>query len=139
MGTVGYMSPEQVRGLEVDHRSDIFSFGVMLHEMLSGQRPFRGETPVDTMEAILRRDPPDLPQSVPISVREVVSHCLEKDVANRFQSARDLGFALHALSQSSSHSDAAPTPIMSAAPRRVRIWMAALMLAVAGATFALSQ
>ena len=90
MGTVGYMSPEQVRGLDADHRSDIFSFGVVLHEMLGGARHFEGETAVDTMQAILREDAPDLPSTVPAGVRQVVSHCLEKDPAHRFQSARDL-------------------------------------------------
>ena len=78
MGTVGYMSPEQVRGLDADHRSDIFSFGVVLHEMLGGARPFEGETAVDTMQAILREDAPDLPSTVPAGVRQVVSHCLER-------------------------------------------------------------
>ena len=68
MGTVGYMSPEQVRGLEADHRSDIFSFGVMLHEMLGGKRCFQGETSVDTMQAILRQEAPDLPRTVPSGV-----------------------------------------------------------------------
>src|SRR5215467_14334665 len=82
MGTAGYMSPEQVRGLEADNRSDIFSFGVMLHEMLSGQRAFQRETAAQTMTAILQDDPPDLPRSVPGGVREVVSHCLEKNAAN---------------------------------------------------------
>jgi serine/threonine protein kinase len=99
MGTVGYMSPEQVRGLEADNRSDIFSFGVMLHEMLSGQRAFQRETAAQTMTAILQEEAPDLPRSVPGGVREVVLHCLEKNAGNRFQSARDLGFALHALSK----------------------------------------
>lgn len=87
MGTAGYMSPEQVRGLEADHRSDIFSFGVMLHEMLSGQRAFQRETAAQTMTAILQDEAPDLPRSVPGGVREVVLHCLEKNPANRFQSA----------------------------------------------------
>ena len=107
MGTVGYMSPEQVRGLDADHRSDIFSFGVVLHEMLGGARPFEGETAVDTMQAILREDAPDLPSTVPAGVRQVVSHCLEKDPAHRFQSARDLGFALRALAQGDSTSGSA--------------------------------
>jgi serine/threonine protein kinase len=94
IGTVGYMSPEQVRGVEADHRSDIFSLGVVLHELLSGQRPFHGETSVDTMQAILRQDPPELPETVPAGLRQIVVHCLEKEPAKRFQSARDLGFAL---------------------------------------------
>jgi hypothetical protein len=94
MGTIGYMSPEQVRGLEADHRSDIFSFGVILYELVAGQRPFQGETSVDTMQAILRQEPPELPASVPDAMRRIIAHCLEKDPSNRFQSARDLGFAL---------------------------------------------
>jgi len=78
-----------LRGLETDHRSDIFSFGVVLHEMLSGQRAFQRETAAQTMTAILQDEAPDLPRSVPGGVREVVLHCLEKNPANRFQSARD--------------------------------------------------
>jgi serine/threonine protein kinase len=144
MGTAGYMSPEQVRGLEADHRSDIFSFGVMLHEMLSGQRAFQRETAAQTMTAILQEDAPDLPRTVPGGVREVVTHCLEKDAANRFQSARDLGFALHALSQGDSQSDAAMTPVTSAAivsppPRRSWLWIAPLLLLAIAATFLLTR
>jgi serine/threonine protein kinase len=108
MGTVGYMSPEQVRGLDVDSRSDIFSFGVILHELLTGKRAFHGETSAEVMTAILKQDPPELPETVPSAVRQVVGHCLEKEPTNRFQSARDLSFALAAMSQSSSHSGAAP-------------------------------
>jgi eukaryotic-like serine/threonine-protein kinase len=113
LGTVGYMSPEQVRGLAADHRSDIFSFGVILYELLYGQRAFQGETAVETMTAILKQDPPELPDTVPPGVRQTVSHCLEKEPANRFQSARDLSFALAAMPQSSSPSGAAqalPSP-----------------------------
>jgi serine/threonine protein kinase len=149
MGTAGYMSPEQVRGHEADNRSDIFSFGVMLHEMLSGQRAFHRETTAQTMTAILQDDPPDLPRSVPGGVREVVQHCLEKNAANRFQSARDLGFALHALSQSDSQSDAAMAPAVSGAiatppgvsSTRRRPWLliAALLLLAVAATFAFTR
>ncbi len=134
MGTVGYMSPEQVRGLDADHRSDIFSFGVVLHEMLGGARPFDGETAVDTMQAILREDAPDLPSTVPGGVRQVVSHCLEKDPAHRFQSARDLGFALRALAQGDSSSGSAPAVESPAPPAsRTRAWLAAgvALLAIA--------
>ena len=142
MGTAGYMSPEQVRGLEADHRSDIFSFGVMLHEMLSGQRAFQRETSAQTMTAILEDDAPDLPRSVPGGVREVVTHCLEKDAVNRFQSARDLGFALHALSQGESQSGAAVSPVVSApiaGPRRAWPAIAGLFLLAVAATFALTR
>lgn len=137
MGTVGYMSPEQVRGMEADHRSDIFSFGVVLHEMLGGSRTFAGETAVDTMQAILREEAPDLPSTVPAGVRQVVSHCLEKDPAHRFQSARDLGFALRALAQGDNSSGPA-TAVESAAriAPRTRAWLAAglVLLAIAATT-----
>jgi serine/threonine protein kinase len=106
MGTVGYMSPEQVRGLEADHRTDIFSFGVMLHELLAGRRPFQGETSVETMAAILKNEAPDLAESVPTTVRAIVEHCLEKEPADRFQSAKDLGFA---LLRCTNRSDSAPS------------------------------
>src|SRR6266571_1190659 len=82
MGTVGYMSPEQVRGQKVDHRSDIFSFGAILYEMLSGRRAFHGESAADTMSAILKEDPPDLSdtnQNVSPALERLVNHCLEKN------------------------------------------------------------
>src|SRR5262249_21603441 len=97
MGTVGYMSPEQVRGLPVETRSDIFSFGAVLYEMLAGRRAFRGATRADTMAAILNAEPPplSLPDGrVSPALAEVVRRCLEKDRASRFQSARDVAFAL---------------------------------------------
>ena len=94
MGTVGYMSPEQIRGLPADQRSDLFNLGLILYEMLAGRRAFQGETSPETMAAILREDPPELPETLPVSVRQIVARCLEKDPANRFQTAKDLGFAL---------------------------------------------
>src|ERR1700733_12388737 len=103
VGTVAYMSPEQLRGKTVDHRSDIFSVGAILYEMLAGRRAFRGEADVDTITAVLREDPPpvNLEQSkVPVSFQQIVQHCLEKEPENRFQSARDLRFALETLSDS---------------------------------------
>jgi serine/threonine protein kinase len=104
VGTVAYMSPEQLRGKPVDHRSDIFSMGAILYEMLAGRRAFRGETEVDTMTAVLLEDPPEInleQANVPPSFRQIVRHCLEKEPDNRFQSARDLGFALETLSNAS--------------------------------------
>ena len=105
LGTVGYMSPEQVRGEAVDSRSDIFSFGVVLHEMLSGQRPFQGASPVQTMAAILDQDPPELTASrgaLPPALERVVGHCLEKRPEARFQSMKDIAFALEHLNATTS-------------------------------------
>jgi Tol biopolymer transport system component len=99
LGTVGYMSPEQVKGNPADHRSDIFAFGSVLYEMLSGRRTFGGETAVDVMTAVLKEDPPELTNpAVPAGLERVVRRCLEKRPEERFQSARDVGFALEALS-----------------------------------------
>ncbi len=100
MGTLGYMSPEQLRGRTADARSDIFSFGAILYEMLSGRRAFHGDSAADTMSAILRDDPPDLSlldQNIPPSLERIVRHCLEKNPEQRFQSAHDLAFDLEAL------------------------------------------
>jgi serine/threonine protein kinase len=97
IGTVGYMSPEQVRGNAACYRSDIFSLGAVLYEMLTGTRAFQADTVAEVMTAILKEDPPEPPATVPAGVREVVRHCLEKDPAQRFQSAKDLAFALATL------------------------------------------
>lgn len=96
LGTVGYMSPEQVRGAATDSRSDIFSLGVILHEMISGTAPFHGDSAVETLHAILKDDPPVLPRSkgVAPALEHVIRHCLEKSPDARFQSARDLAFVL---------------------------------------------
>jgi eukaryotic-like serine/threonine-protein kinase len=101
VGTYAYMSPEQLRGKSVDHRSDIFSFGAILYEMLTGCRAFRGETEVDTMTAVLKEEPPREKldaAAVPAAYQDIVRHCLEKEADNRFQSAKDLAFALERLS-----------------------------------------
>ena len=132
LGTVGYMSPEQIKGLPADQRSDIFSFGVILYEMLGGSRAFHGDTAVETMTAILRHDPPELPDTIPSAVRQIAHHCLEKDPANRFQSARDLAFALAAIAQSGPQTAVLSTPAPRAAPwRRTGIQLAAAVLLVA--------
>jgi Tol biopolymer transport system component len=107
MGTVGYMSPEQVRGKAADPRSDIFAFGAIVYEMLSGKRAFHAESPVDTMSAILKEDPPDLAETarnVAPALERIVRHCMEKNPAERFQSARDVAFNLEALTDTSSSS-----------------------------------
>jgi eukaryotic-like serine/threonine-protein kinase len=100
LGTPSYMAPEQARGAPADHRSDIFSLGTILYEMLSGQHPFRRATPADTTTAILRDDPPTFSEAlaVPHVLEHIVRHCLEKEPAARFQSASDLAFALDAPS-----------------------------------------
>jgi Tol biopolymer transport system component len=124
VGTVGYMSPEQVRGDGVDHRSDIFSLGCVLHEMLSGRRAFARDTAAETMTAILREDPASLAETgraIPPALERILSHCLEKKKELRFQSARDLAFDLASLSGSSAAST--PTALVRRGPR-LR-WLAA--------------
>ncbi len=101
VGTVGYMSPEQVRGELVDHRSDIFSFGAVLYELLSGNRAFKRKTVAETLAAIMRDEPPELSESgrkIPMALDHIVRHCLEKKRERRFQSARDIEFALEEAS-----------------------------------------
>ncbi|MBK7597769.1 MAG: protein kinase [Acidobacteria bacterium] len=107
MGTVGYESPEQVRGETVDHRSDLFSFGLILFEMLCGERAFHRETMAETMTAILKEDPPELSETndkISPQLEKIVRRCLEKKPERRFHSAHDLGFALESLSASSTTS-----------------------------------
>jgi TolB-like protein/tetratricopeptide (TPR) repeat protein len=141
MGTMGYMSPEQVRGLPVDQRSDIFSFGAILFEMLSGRRAFKRETASDTMAAILRDELPELSQSgihATPALDRVVRHCLEKDRGNRFQSARDVAFALSEASSGPAIAASGPQPA-AAAPKNTRgraflLAAAIAVLAVAGAS-----
>ena len=102
MGTMPYMSPEQLKGQNIDHRSDIFSFGAVFYEMLSGKRAFRGKSQAETASAILREDPPDLSdtnKTISPALERVVRHCLEKNPAERFHSARDLAFAIESLSE----------------------------------------
>ena len=114
LGTAGYMSPEQVRGVAVDARSDIFSFGAILYEMLSGKRAFHGDTAADTMSAILKEDPPDLNETnrnVSPALERMVQHCLEKNPEARFHSASDIAFDLeHLTGISSTTAKMAPVP-----------------------------
>src|SRR5499426_644390 len=122
MGTLGYMSPEQVKAKPADARSDIFALGAILYEMLSGQRAFRGDSAGETMAAILKEDPPDLSltnPSVSPAVERVVRHCLEKNPERRFHSAHDVAFALETVSGSA----AVPVPVPR--PARVRSWRTA--------------
>src|SRR5206468_1342846 len=126
MGTPGYMSPEQVRGLLADHRSDIFSFGVILYELLSGRRPFEGETSVEAMAAILKQEPPELPAAVPPALRHIVAHCLEKDPHERFQSARDVRFSLSQIDANSG-----PHGSATASPPKRKSWLLPAVVAFA--------
>ena len=129
MGTVGYMSPEQVRAETVDHRSDIFAFGVVLYEMLTGRQAFVRETATESMTAILKEDPLEIAASGSGSspaLQRIVQHCLEKKPAERFQSARDVAFALQALSGSG----VTAAPAIAVTRRGSRLWLIPLMLLV---------
>jgi Tol biopolymer transport system component len=137
MGTVGYMSPEQVRGQTADHRADIFAFGAILYEMLAGKRAFQKPTSPETMTAILNEDPPGISQVVPNlppALQRVVHRCLEKNAEQRFQSASDLAFALDALSESggSAYSATAAKGVTGAGKRWKAVVAAALVALAAG-------
>jgi serine/threonine protein kinase/Tol biopolymer transport system component len=132
VGTVAYMSPEQLRGKAVDHRSDIFSAGAIFYELVAGRRAFRGETEVDTMTAILREEPPEIEPhegSVPQSLRDIIRHCLEKEPENRFQSPRDLAFALETLSGASTASGV--RHVLSRRRSAAVPWAVAVLLVIA--------
>jgi len=135
LGTVGYMSPEQVRRSPADHRSDIFSFGSVLYEMLSGSRPFRGGTEPETMTAILNQDPPPLPEAtgkVPVALERIMRHCVEKRPEDRFQSTRDLVFNLEAVAQGGTATPG-PPPGRGRRPRlAIGVGVVALGLLVVG-------
>jgi eukaryotic-like serine/threonine-protein kinase len=134
MGTVGYMSPEQVRGKAADQRSDIFAFGAILYEMVSGKRVFHGETAADTMSAILKEEVPELSETarnVPPGLDRIVRHCLEKSPTQRFHSAGDMAFDLEALTEISatgkSGAQAAAAQATHSESRRKLAWAAALI------------
>jgi len=134
LGTVPYMSPEQVRGMRADHRSDIFALGCVLYEMLSGRRAFQRETAAETMTAILKDDAPEWPETgrrVPPALDRLLRRCLEKKPEERLQSARDLALALEAVTAGDTSGAAAPPPV--GGPGRGRVLrVAGLLLAVAG-------
>ena len=114
IGTIGYLAPEQLRGERADHRADVFAFGVILYEMLSGSRPFERPSPSEIMAAILKDEPADLKGTTGLlTLNRIVNRCLEKDPEQRFQSARDLGFALDMVSPTSSESVGVPAPAMA--------------------------
>jgi Tol biopolymer transport system component len=130
LGTIGYMSPEQVRGETADPRSDIFAFGAVLYEMLAGQRAFQRSSAAETMTAILKDDPPEIVSAadrhIPPALERIVGRCLEKDAAQRFQSAKDLGFALDSISAGTSQTELVAS--LPAARNRWRVATAALAL-----------
>ena len=134
LGTVAYMSPEQAEGKEIDARSDIFSFGAVLYEMVTGRRAFAGDSKLSVLATILQKDPPpvrDLVEGVPREVEKIISRCLEKDPQRRWQSMADLKLALEDLLQDieAGRLDAGPTPV---ARRRSMRWLLAIALTLAG-------
>lgn len=147
MGTAGYMSPEQVRAVAIDHRSDIFSFGAVLYEMLSGRRAFHGDSAIETLNAILKEEPAELSSTnsnTPPALERVVWHCLEKSPERRFQSASDVAFALESLSGVTSHSsqtlvDVKPLSTQRNWTRERLIWLGATaILLILAAAFAVA-
>ncbi|HVE66544.1 MAG TPA: protein kinase [Thermoanaerobaculia bacterium] len=143
LGTVGYMSPEQVRGSPADARSDVFSLGCVLYEMVTGRRAFARDTAAETLTAILREDPEPVSATegaVPLELDRIVAHCLEKNPAERFQSARDVAFNLRAALSSSGATESS-----GRAPRRVRrtgVWVGAgvgLLVLIVGALVLLQR
>jgi eukaryotic-like serine/threonine-protein kinase len=142
MGSMGYMSPEQVRGGVTDQRSDIFTFAAVLYEMLTGQRAFQKATSIDAMSAILNEEPPPITQvnpSLPLPLERVVQRGLEKNPEQRFQSASDLGFALEAMSDAAHSTFTSSRRLPSMQPTRARkplILAASSLVVVAGAVFA---
>jgi eukaryotic-like serine/threonine-protein kinase len=130
MGTAGYMSPEQVRGQTVDHRTDIFAFGAILYEMLTGKRAFHRSTSAETMTAILNDEPPAISQTganTPPALQRVVNRCLEKNPEQRFHSTSDLAFALEALSDSGSAPAVTAPPSSRRLPRTAVLWSTTLI------------
>jgi Tol biopolymer transport system component len=137
LGTVGYMSPEQIRGKPADARSDLFAFGAVLYEMISGKRAFHGETAADTMSAILDSEPPELTETnrnVPPALERIVRHCLEKTPEERFRSAHDVAFDLETLTSISSTQMAA-RGANKATRRRITVALMALTVLVGMVTY----
>jgi eukaryotic-like serine/threonine-protein kinase len=130
LGTAGYMAPEQVRGRPTDARADVFAFGAVLYEMLAGERAFPGDSALDRGHAILNREPPPLPADVPPAVQRVVQRCLEKAPAERFQTARDLSYALEAVGDGLG-SSGGPSAQPGVRRRRVSVVLAAAVAVVA--------
>jgi Tol biopolymer transport system component len=142
MGTASYMAPEQVRGAAADARTDIFSFGAVLFEMISGVRAFRRETAAETMTAVLKEDPPDLPdpgRMASPALERIVRRCLEKNPEQRFQSARDLSFALSALSGTESNTIARVTALPRRMPALAWLFGVLALVAVSAVTWYIAR
>ncbi len=146
MGTVGYMSPEQVRGLATDHRTDIFAFGAILYEMVMGRRSFKKSTDADTISAILNEEPTpisDLAPDTPLALDRLIRRCLEKNPEQRFHSASDLAFALEAVADPSVSTPTGAHPIPKVEPsfRRPRwlVWVLLVVIGLMGLTYFLMQ
>ncbi len=133
IGTAAYMSPEQARGQKVDHRTDIFSVGIVLYEMLCGRKPFEGDTWSDVMAAVLVKDPPPIDAAVaPLALKEIVERCLEKDPDKRFQSASDLTFALRqaAIAEQGERGPSAGKPPSTASWHKAGLVIALIVIAL---------
>jgi TolB-like protein/Flp pilus assembly protein TadD len=133
MGTMGYMSPEQLRGLSVDHRSDIFSFGAILYELLSGRKAFKRDTASDTIAAVLKEDPPELTQTgrnISPALDQIVRHCLEKDRENRFGTAKDVAFALSTASEATTTVTSGVQTVAPAPRGKSQVWIIAAAVAI---------
>ncbi len=131
MGTVGYMAPEQVKGRPADHRSDVFALGCVLYEMVSGRRPFEGDTTVETMAAILKEEPPQLSSTgatLPSDFERTIHRCLEKSPDARFQSASDLAFGLRSIGTGPAVMMATPAGEVRPVTRKSRWWLAAAIV-----------
>jgi hypothetical protein len=129
LGTVGYMAPEQVRGEAADHRADIFAFGAVLYEMLAGRRAFQRNSLVETMNAILKDEPPEIAETprrqIPPALERIVHRCLEKERGERFQSARDLGFTLNSINAAAATTQ---TQAVTGLARRWNVWRTATLV-----------
>ncbi len=142
MGTVGYMSPEQVRGREADARSDIFSLGAVIYELLSGRRAFQRDTAAETLTAILKEDPPELSRTrpaLPAGLERIVAHCLEKRPEERFQSARDLAFDLQSFADAASGASSPRAGLRLDTALRRRVGRGLVALALLASAFAVGR
>jgi serine/threonine protein kinase len=131
VGTVSYMSPEQAEGKKVDARSDIFSFGSLLYEMVTGQQAFRGDSKISTLAAIINKEPAALPAETPHDLEKVISRCLRKDPARRFQNMADLKVALEELKEESDSGKLSGVTLAAPKPRRRAVWLAVSLGAIA--------